>query len=423
MSVMMPFDQAQATIVSACGPGPRELVVLSKAVGAVLAQDIIAREDLVPFARSAMDGYAVRSSDVSRLPTTLPIAGAVYAAAGGDEQLRPGTAMAIATGAAIPAGADCVIPFEHVTVESQCITVTRSTAAGRCVFPPGDDARRGELLLARGTQVTPACIGLLAAAGLRAVEVYRRPTVAIVCGGDELVGVDEEPGHGQVRDSNGVMLAAAITAAGGHALTPVRLRDRASTVREALDDAFAQADVVVTTGGASVGERDFVKAACTELGVDFFFRSVALRPAKPTGFGQRGDAFVAVLPGNPAAAFVALHEFVRPAIRALCGHADPLLPRVRATLHGVIRAKPGRHFAAFAAVSVGTDGFIVTPLENQCSSLTRTAVDAAGLIIVPPGLRTYAAFERVDVDIFDWTRVTTQPRITELRAAGELTFA
>jgi molybdopterin molybdotransferase len=346
----------------------------------------------------------------------LRIGGVVYAAPGARAH-TPGTATAIATGAAIPAGADCVIPVEHVEVTDGAVTITRSVAPGTYIFPPGDDARRGDVLLARGTRVTPAGIGLLAAAGFERVDVHRQPRVAIICAGDELVAIAARPAHGQVRDSNGAMLAAALAAAGAIVQPPVRLTDDRGAIRRALADAFDAADLVVTTGGASVGERDFMKVACGDLGVTFLFRSVGLRPAKPTAVGRRGKSLVAVLPGNPSAAFVAMQEFVVPAVRALGGHADVRLPRVNAILQGTINAKPGRFFAAFAALAAGPDGFIATPLANQCSSLTRTAVDGAGFIIVPPGPHAYADGDRVDVDIFEWSRVGIAGRANALAIA------
>jgi molybdopterin molybdotransferase len=401
---MMPFDAAQTAILAAAATRPSELIALADAAGRVVAHDIIAGEDLVPFARSAMDGFAVLAADLAILPRTLPLGATVFAAAG-SQQHRPGTATAIATGAAIPAGADSVIPVEHVVVGPGRVTFTRPALPGAHIFPPGDDALRGDVLLPRGTLVTPAGLGLLAAAGHSRVAVHHRPRIAVICSGDELVGIDERPGHGQVRDSNGLMLAAALTAAGAIVAQSYRLPDDPAAIRQAIAGACDDVDLVVTTGGASVGEHDFIKTACAEIGVSFLFRSVALRPAKPTAVGLRGDVLVAVLPGNPAAAFVALHELVAPAVRAMCGLRSPRPARVSARLDGTIRAKPARHFAAFAAAASGPDGFIVTPLDNQCSSLTRTAVDAAGLIVVPPGSRTYGPGDRVEVDIIDWSRI------------------
>jgi molybdopterin molybdotransferase len=412
---MLPFDAAQAAVIAACRPRAAESVALIEAAGRVAARDVIALEDLVPFARSAMDGFAVRAADINGSAHRLPIAGAAYAAPG-EARLAPGTAMAIATGAALPFGADTVIPIEHVEVVDGSIAVSRPVVVGAAIFPPGDDARRGDLLVSAGTLLGPASLGLLAAAGSADVEVYRKPRVAIVCGGDELVGAGETPGYGQVRNSNGVMLAAAVAAAGGFAQPPIFARDDRAAVRDALRGAFREADLVVTSGGASVGERDFVKAVCDELGVRFAFRMVALRPAKPTAFGSFGESVIAVLPGNPAAAFVAFMELVRPAIRALGGQRELRLPRVTATLAGTIRAKPERHFAAFAALSTGPAGLVATPLENQCSSLTRTAADAAGFIVVPPGQRTHAPGDRVDVDVFEWAKLTPPSGSPETRA-------
>ncbi len=404
---MTPFGEAQALIGAACAPLGSERVASADGLGRVLAHDVSATDDLVPFARSAMDGYAVCQADLGRLPVTLPVVGTQYAAPGTREH-QPGTATSIATGAAIPVGADWVIPLEDVSTAGDAITIRAALRPGASIFPPGEDARRGDLLAARGTRLTPAVLGLLAAAGNAQLAVYRRPVVAVITGGDELVEVGARPAPGQIRDSNAIMLASALTAAGAVALPPVRLADDRDAVRAGLLHAFASADLVVTTGGASVGERDFIKSVCREIGVRFLFGTVGLRPAKPTAFGRRGAAFIGVLPGNPAAAFVALHEFVLPAVRALAGDAEPRPPRGDASLVGSIKAKPGRHFAAFAALSLDRTGLIATPLENQCSSLTRTAAACAGFIIVPPGPRTYRDGDRVAVDIIDWSRVTTR---------------
>jgi molybdopterin molybdotransferase len=154
-----------------------------------------------------------------------------------------------------------------------------------------------------------------------------------------------------------------------------------------------------------VGERDVVKQIFEELGVTFAFRTVALRPAKPSAFGVRGDVRIAVLPGNPAAAFVAFHEFVRPAVLALAGRRDAFLPRIIAHLDGTIRAKPERTFVAFASLRVTVDGFVAIPLANQCSSLTRTTAEACGFIVVPPGTQTYSRGDRIDFDVVDWTKI------------------
>jgi molybdopterin molybdotransferase len=400
------FPEAQRLVSEACAPLEAETVALGDALGRVLAVDAIAEEALVPFARSAMDGYAVFSGDLVRLPRTLPVVGSVFAAPGAGVHV-PGTAMAIATGAALPVGCDAVVPFEDVVFADGAIRVERPVTPGDAVFPPGDDARAGETLARRGNVVTSAMLGILAAAGYPRVSVYRRPVVTIVCSGDELVPVEARPGNGQIRNSNAPMLAAAIATFGGVVREVVTIADDRARLTDALERALDASDLVVTTGGASMGERDYVKAAAAALGVTFAFERVALRPAKPTAFGKRGATALAVLPGNPAAAFVALHEFVGPAVRALCGCAEVLPPRLGVTLKGSIHSKPGRHFAAFAELLATDKGLVARPLGNQCSSLTRTAAEACGFIVVPPGAATYEDGARVDFDVVDWTKLQT----------------
>ncbi|GAC1542556.1 MAG: hypothetical protein NVS2B17_21260 [Candidatus Velthaea sp.] len=194
-------------------------------------------------------------------------------------------------------------------------------------------------------------------------------------------------------------------AAGAHVRETIAIPDDRAAVRTALVSAFALSDIVVTTGGASTGERDYIKGVCDELGVNFAFRTVDLRPAKPTAFGILAGVPIAVLPGNPAAAFVALHEFVVPAIRALCGSTETLAPRLSARLAGSINAKPQRHFAAFASLTASDAGFTASPLGNQCSSLTRTVAECCGFIIVPPGTDTYRTGDIVPFDVVDWSKV------------------
>lgn len=398
-----PFPDAQRLVVAACAATSPEDVALEASVGRVLANDIVAREAFVPFARSAMDGYAVAVEDLASLPATLPVAARVYAERGSSIHAR-GTATAIATGAPLPSGANAVIPIEDVILAGGAIRVRDSLRLGASVFPPGEDACAGETLAVRGTAVSAGALALLAAAGCERVAVFRRPVVTVVCSGDELVPVDVRPAHGQIRNSNGPMLASALAAAGALVREVVTVPDDPSKLRAVLHRALDAGDLVVTTGGASAGEHDYVKDVAASIGVAFAFRLVGLRPAKPTAFGRRGTRLLAVLPGNPAAAFVALHEFVLPAVRTMAGCRDPFAPRLSVTLDGVLAAKPVRHLAAFAQLFVTGSGFIARPLANQCSSLTRTAADACGFIVVPPGTQTYRCGDRVAFDVVDWAK-------------------
>jgi molybdopterin molybdotransferase len=346
----------------------------------------------------------VRAVDTLLVPATLPVRATVYAARG-DALHVPESATAIATGAPLPSGADAVIPLEDVEVLAGAIRIRRSVGAGERIFPPGDDARRGDTLAERGLRIGPATLGILAASGIVRIPVIRRPRVAVLTGGDEVVPPAATPERGQIRNSNAPVIAATLRELGADVAPSVHMRDDRTAVRAALEAALASSDLVVTTGGASVGERDFVKAVAEELGVTFAFRSVAMRPSKPSAFGTRDAARLAVLPGNPAAAFVALHTLVRPAVLRLSGAAEPDLPRIAVRLDGRIRAKPGRDFFAFAALSARPDGLWAEPLENQCSSLTRTMSDAAGFIVVPPGTQTYVTGDTVAFDVVDWSRV------------------
>ena len=226
-----------------------------------------------------------------------------------------------------------------------------------------------------------------------------------MCTGDELVPVEARPAHGQIRNSNATVIATTVEALGGEVVSVATCSDDRDALRRAFSDALARADLLVTTGGASVGERDLVKPILDELGVAFIFRTIALRPSKPAAFATLGDRRLAVLPGNPSSAFIALQLLVRPALDALCGVARASRPLQPARLEGHVRAKPSSTFASYARVRLVGGQLVATPLDNQCSALTRSASDADGFIIVPPGDRTYETGAIVDVDVFDWANV------------------
>jgi molybdopterin molybdotransferase len=403
---MIAFEEALRRIAVACAPLGIEDVRLAEAAGRVLGLTLRAPADLVPFARSAMDGYAVRAAD-TRVPGALAVRGAVYAGAGESFAHAAGTATQIATGAPIPPGADAVLPIEVVVRKDGVIHVGSAVAPGTHVFPAGEDARAGDELATAGTVVRPSTLGLLAAAGVARVPVFRRPRVAIVTTGDELVDLEREPGPGQIRNSNAVVMSTTVSALGGTIAAVDQVSDDADALRAVFVEARSACDLLITTGGASVGERDLVKRLLRDAGCAFAFESVALRPAKPSAFGTLGDARVAVLPGNPSSAFVAFHELARPAFLALAGRADARMPRVRAALRGRIHGKAERTYAAYATLRLDGAGFVAAPLANQCSALTRTAADADGFIVVPPGRKEYATGDMVAVDVFDWSRVAS----------------
>ena len=414
---MIRFDEAQEIVLGAVEVLPVETVPLADALGRVAAEDVFADADLVPYARSAMDGYAVRAADIAAAapgrPVMLPVVGKV-AAEEGEATLAPGTAMAITTGAPVPHGADVVLPYEQVERNGDAIEVSAPARPGNCIFPPAEDVRRGDLLVSRGDVLRPATVALLAFVGKPRLQVYRRPRVGVVCTGSELVDVNAVPRHGQIRNSNAFTLTALITECGAEVRLCGTVPDDREALRRLLTSARREADVLVTTGGASVGERDLVKGLLVELGAGFHFREVAMRPGKPIGFGTWDGIPVCVLPGNPAAAFVGFYEFVRPALLRMAGRRSTSLPAVRATLRGHRKSKPGRRYIVLAQLALTPEGFQVTPLPNQCSVLVRTSADANALILLPEGPASFDEGDTVDVQVLYWDVVVgaAQPAAT-----------
>jgi molybdopterin molybdotransferase len=419
------FDEALRTILSAVQPLPAENIALAQALGRVVAATVIADEDAVPFSRSAMDGYAVRASECALAtqdnPIDLPLAGKVFADKG-ESTLAPGTAFAIMTGAPVPRGADAVIPHERTEHHGATIRIFAPVAPGDSVFPPGEDFHRGDELIATGEVLNPGKLALLAFAGKPSVRVFRRPRVAIICTGNELVDVAATPTHGQVRNSNAVALSALVLAAGGEPRYEGVARDNRAALAAILQRARPGADLLITTGGASTGERDLVKSVLTELGAEFRFAHVAMRPGRPFGFAKWGSIPVCVLPGNPAAAFVSFQKLVRPALARLSGSRAIELPELQARLDAEVHGRPGRRYFVLARLHCGPEGFVVKPLANQCSALVRIAADANAIVTVretrggpTAGLRRG---EMVDVEVFDWPSVFESS--CETLSAGEV---
>jgi len=418
---MISFDEAREVILGAVEPLAAESVPLAEALGRVLAEDVVADADLVPYARSAMDGYALRAADIGAAPghpIKLPVAGKVLAEEG-EAVLAPGTAMVITTGAPVPRGADVVLPYEQVKRNGDAIVVSAPAPPGNCIFPPAEDVRRGDLLLSRGDVLRPATLALLAFVGRPRVRVHRRPRVGVVCTGNELVDVSATPGHGQIRNSNAFALSALIAECGAEARFAGTAPDERKALRAMLESARRGADLLLSTGGASVGERDLVKDVLAELGAEFRFRGVAVRPGKPIGFGIWNDLPVCVLPGNPAAVFVGFHEFVRPALLRLAGRRSTSLPTVPATLRRPVKSKPGHHYVILAELELAQDGFGVTPLPNQCSVLVRTAAESNALIVLPAAA-SFQAGETLEVQVLNWERVLgAAPHEVEAAVARE----
>ncbi|MDR7402264.1 MAG: molybdopterin-guanine dinucleotide biosynthesis protein B [Armatimonadota bacterium] len=394
-------EEAWSAICRRVSRLPAEEVDLLDAAGRVLAEDITAPTDLWPFPRAAMDGVAVRAADVAAAsperPVTLPVIGSIFAGQV-PGPLLPGGAARIATGAVLPPQADAVIPLEQVTLTDQEVIVTAPAATGAHVFPAGEDARRGEVVVRAGTVLRAGQVGLLAALGIARVPVVRRARVAVLAVGDELVEPGRSPDAGQVRDSNTFALAAAVAEAGALPRRVGVIPDDPLRVAAALK-AVAAADAVIVCGGMSVGERDVVKEAMRLAGVEVVFWRVPMKPGAPAAFGMSGATPVFGLPGTPGAAMVAFEELVRPALRRMMGCRDVHRPVLVGRLAQPVRVRPGRRRFLWARAEERGGRLVVYPLRGQGTAALRSVSDANALLLVDEGCAGLERGERVRLQL------------------------
>jgi molybdopterin molybdotransferase len=384
---MTPVDDYQSQVLAAIRALPPAQLALADAEGCVLAEDVAAAAALPSFDNSSMDGYAVLAADTAgasaQAPVTLPVTGEIAAGDTGAFRLLPGTAIRIMTGAQLPVGADSVIPVELTDGGDARVQIRGAATPGGHVRYAGGDARQGEVLLPAGTRLKPMHIAVAASAGRGTVLVRPRPRVVVLSTGNELT----EPGTplvpGRIWDSNSYMIAAAAREAGAIAFRHAIVPDDAAGVLPALEEQLLRADLLITTGGVSMGgEHDVVKAALSSLGT-VSFHKVAMQPGMPQGFGTIGDDRIPIftLPGNPVSAYVSFQLFVRPALGALQGDLTGFLPMVSATLDSPVRSPAGRRSYLRGVLSV--DKTQVTPLSGQGSHQIAALGKANALIIVP----------------------------------------
>lgn len=386
---MLSVREALAAILERAAVLPAQERDLDDALGRVLAEDVTAREDLPPFANSAMDGFAVRAADVAGASAESPVevrvladlpAGSVVAVTVG-----AGAAVRIMTGAGMPAGADAVVPVEHTAGAGGVVRVLRPVRPGGNVRQAGEDVRAGETVLTRGTVLRAAELGLLAAVGRARVSVVRAPMVAVVTTGDELVEAGRTPGPGQIRDANIHSLCAQVWAAGATPVPFPRVHDTREAVQDALVQAWGAADVVVTNGGVSVGEWDHVKAVLEELGARQVFWGVRQKPGRPMAFWEWNGKLVLGLPGNPVSCMICFEEYVRPALRRMMGLTLLHRPERTATLAEGFEKGAGDPRTHFLRVVAREEGgrLVAASTGPQGSGILSSMVRANALAVVP----------------------------------------
>jgi molybdopterin molybdotransferase len=381
MPDLLSIAEAQQLVLERAEPLPAENVPLEGAARRVLAEPARAKIDLPPFPSSAMDGYAVRADET---PGRLRIEARIAAGNPATAALESGQAMGIATGGVVPDGADAVIPIEDVVEHGNEIEIGGAVERGDNVRPRGGDIRAGEVVVEAGSVLTPARLGAVAAAGIPQVRCARRPRAAVLPTGTELRRLGEPLAAGEIYDANGLILSAQLEAAGAVVELMPAVGDDEAAHRGALERAL-DADVVVTSGGVSVGPHDLVRRVEAELGVEEVFWRVSVKPGKPIAFGVRERTLVFGLPGNPVSALVGFVLFVEPAIRALQGVPDPLPRFDRGRLVAARRRNPERDELVRARLRRSEDGPLLEPLPGQESHMIARSAAADALVFVPRG--------------------------------------
>ena len=369
------------------------------ALGLTLAEDVRADRDAPPSDRSAMDGFAVRSSDLAHAGVTLRVAGEIRAGASGERvRVTPGTCARIFTGAVVPEGADAVVMVEHTTEDRAAGTVRieASAPAGQHIRRRGEDRRQGEIVVPRGTVLRPAEIAALAAVGAVRVPVVPRPRVAVASTGDEIVEIDRAPRPHEIRNSNAAMLLALLEREGMRGSFLGIARDEPASL-DALFDRGLAYDVLVLTGGVSVGEHDLVAPALSRRGAAVLFHTVAMRPGKPILAARCDRALVLGLPGNPVSAFTAFQIFVAPALRRLAGDPHPVRATLSARVLERVPRRPGRRTYALASLARRDGDLVATPVRSASSGDLFALARASAFVVTEGGDQPIEAGEIVDV--------------------------
>jgi len=400
-SLILSFEDARHRVEEQAAklrPGGRERVELLDSAGRVLAEPILADRDFPPFPRAARDGYAVRSAVLASVPVTLEVIGEIKA---GDEPknipaIGPGTTAAIMTGAAAPSGADAVVMVEYTTRKGSRVEIARSVGAGDNIVPTGSEARQGTILLEAGLRVDEAAIAVLASVGKNLVDVFRRPNVAILATGDEIVGIEAAPGPNQIRNSNSYSLAAQAHKAGAIPVVLPVAPDEAGRLRVLIEQGF-ESDMLLLSGGVSAGKYDLVEQVLTDLHAEFFFTGAQIQPGRPVVFGRTRGKFFFGLPGNPVSTMVTFELFARPVLDALSGMKPRALTFLRARLKSDIKTKTGLKRFLPAIVSGEFEAAEVELARWQGSGDIASTARANCYVVIPPDRERIPAGEWVPV--------------------------
>ena len=387
---MIPISQAIQIVLQQTSELEIESAPLDCVRGRILAEDIIADCDLPPFDRAQMDGYAVRAEDVSTTPARLRIVGESAAGAGWHHEMKTGEAVRIMTGAPVPMGADAVqqVELTRESDDGDYVEILETVDAGRSIVRRASEIKAGETVLRAGEDISGAMIAALASFGYAQVKVGRQPRVAIMATGSELVDVDKQPGADQIRDSNNYTLAVYAKLAGATVERLPLAGDDTEELKRQIAEAAQRSDVLITSGGVSMGVYDFTKAALKELGAEIFFERVALRPGKPTVFARLGSTLVFGLPGNPVSVAVTFNLFARTALRAMQGARSPSLGAETAVLARKVKGSLDRESYLPAVLRTDEQGTLLAePLKWGGSSDFVAFACATALIAVPAGVK------------------------------------
>ncbi len=396
------FEDARRVVEerSATVAAPKtQTVDLLDAAGRILAAPVLADRDFPPFPRSTRDGFALRAADLDNLPAVLRLIGEIRAGESPAKipaELQHGQAIAIMTGAPVPSGADAVVMVEFTQQSGSSVEVRKSVIQGENIVPRGAEARRGSILVERGTCMGEAAIALAASAGKERLEVYSRPRVAVLATGDELVEVANSPGPAQIRNSNSYSLAVQIRRAGGEAILLPIAPDDLAKLKNLIEQGLA-ADLLLITGGVSVGRYDLVERVLAELGAEFFFTGALIQPGRPVVFGRAKEKYFYGLPGNPVSTMVTFELFVQPMLQALAGRSPSKLKFLHARLKTEVRTKTGLRRFLPALISGEFENSAVELVSWQGSGDMAATARANCYMVIPPDRDRIAAGEWVAV--------------------------